>query len=306
MAKHRFARNQKAALEVWKLRGYFNLPNLSMADLTRIYLELHPETRIMCRKNHFKAFLEYFKDFSATELTTTEVKAWMALQMERYDLSEKTLGHLKVQISPLFKWLMEENIITINPLSGIKINRKALPRRQKCILSAEELKHLQLSAKKNESKYLFPYLYSLIHTGARRAEVANLKWKDVDFETSTLTFRQTKNGSDRKVVMSLQLNGVLRKLKKIEHEFVFQNSRGLPINRSTIERMIASFKRSNPIDKDWHLHDLRHSFAYNFLKKGGEMYQLQAILGHKSIQMTIDLYGNMKSHDIENPSPYDF
>jgi hypothetical protein len=36
------------------------------------------------------------------------------------------------------------------------------------------------------------------------------------------------------------------------------------------------------------------------------MYQLQAVLGHKSIQMTVDLYGNLKAVDVENPSPYGF
>lgn len=73
-----------------------------------------------------------------------------------------------------------------------------------------------------------------------------------------------------------------------------------------IQRIIKKFKEAHNFEKDWQLHDFRHSFANNFLKKGGEMYQLQAILGHKSIQMTVDLYGNLKSHDIEESSPYDF
>ena len=34
------------------------------------------------------------------------------------------------------------------------------------------------------------------------------------------------------------------------------------------------------------------------------MYQLQAILGHRSIQMTVDLYGDMKAADVERVSPY--
>lgn len=54
------------------------------------------------------------------------------------------------------------------------------------------------------------------------------------------------------------------------------------------------------------MHDLRHSFAYNYLLNGGEMYQLQAILGHKSIKMTVDLYGKLQAQDIKNPSPYKF
>ncbi len=35
-----------------------------------------------------------------------------------------------------------------------------------------------------------------------------------------------------------------------------------------------------------------------------QMYQLQAILGHKSISMTIDLYGQLKATDIEKINLY--
>jgi site-specific recombinase XerD len=41
------------------------------------------------------------------------------------------------------------------------------------------------------------------------------------------------------------------------------------------------------------------------LKKGAQLYQLQAILGHKNITMMVDFYGNLKATDIANPSPFD-
>ena len=69
---------------------------------------------------------------------------------------------------------------------------------------------------------------------------------------------------------------------------------------------MIKFKVYFPIEnKDWGSHSLRHSFAYNFLKKGGNMYQLQAILGHRSIDVTVDLYGQLQAQDVENPSPYE-
>jgi hypothetical protein len=36
------------------------------------------------------------------------------------------------------------------------------------------------------------------------------------------------------------------------------------------------------------------------------MYQLQAILGHKTITQTVDNYGRLQAEDVENPSPYGF
>ena len=36
------------------------------------------------------------------------------------------------------------------------------------------------------------------------------------------------------------------------------------------------------------------------------MYELMAILGHKSIGITINLYGRLRSEDVEDPSPFKF
>jgi site-specific recombinase XerD len=51
--------------------------------------------------------------------------------------------------------------------------------------------------------------------------------------------------------------------------------------------------------KKWTCHDLGHSFAHNFLKRGGQMYQLQAILGHRQIRITLDLYGQLSAVDLQ-------
>ena len=48
------------------------------------------------------------------------------------------------------------------------------------------------------------------------------------------------------------------------------------------------------------------SFVYNFLLKGGSMHSLQAVLGHKQISMTVDLYGNLKAAEVVKVSPYGF
>jgi site-specific recombinase XerD len=77
------------------------------------------------------------------------------------------------------------------------------------------------------------------------------------------------------------------------------------VPKHIIERNLNAFKEFYSINKNWGAHSLRHSFAYNFLKKGGNMYQLQAILGHKSINVTIDVYGQLAAQDVESVSPYE-
>lgn len=81
---------------------------------------------------------------------------------------------------------------------------------------------------------------------------------------------------------------------------------GFQISMWQIDDGLISLQKEHPSMKKFRRHDLRHSFVFNFLKTGGQMYQLQAILGHKNIGMTVDFYGNFKAQDVERVSPYRF
>ncbi len=200
---------------------------------------------------------------------------------------------------------MDEEIVETNPLSKIKYRNNIDPTRPRVVLSENEIMEILIKLKEGNPNFLHPFIYLIVHTGCRRGEAMKLKWEDVDFETRLIRFRQTKNGTTRQIRMSPRLYDFLRSRSKTS-EFVLTDEKGLKVTRGKVQRRLDHIKKKLKFGKDWRCHDLRHSFAYNFLKRGGEMYQLKAILGHKSIQMTVDLYGNLKAADIDDPSPYRF
>jgi integrase len=151
---------------------------------------------------------------------------------------------------------------------------------------------------------VYPFIYCLAHTGARREEVRLLKWEHINFETGYITFKNTKSGYDRSIKMGLSLSTFLQALPRTD-EFVFISQFGWLLSREQIDDTIVAVQKKNPGMKPWRCHDLRHSFAFNFLKRGGDMYALKAILGHQSIRLTIDLYGNFTAEHVKNVSPYD-
>lgn len=91
-----------------------------------------------------------------------------------------------------------------------------------------------------------------------------------------------------------------------DHEHVFLNRKGLLISPWQVDNALAKLQKKYPDMKKFRCHDLRHSFSYNYLLKGGNMYSLQQILGHKQIGLTVDLYGNLKARDLKDVSPYGF
>jgi site-specific recombinase XerD len=88
-------------------------------------------------------------------------------------------------------------------------------------------------------------------------------------------------------------------------EYVFMSQFGWNMSRDQIDDTIIAIQKKHPAMKPWRCHDLRHSFSFNFLKRGGDMYALKAMLGHQSIQLTVDLYGHFTAEHVERVSPYE-
>lgn len=301
--------SKKGIEHISKYRDYYRYDSMKIKTLVKLHLYENKKSKLDERRNHLKIFLIQFGNTNLYDLKTIDLRKWLLNYKIEKSYTEKNMCHIKCQLNHFFKWLYENEYTTKNLIADIKFKQNLPPKKPRVVLSAEEIKELLNSAHECSSKILYPFLYTIVQTGARRSEVVNLCWKDVDFATNRLTFRETKNGESRSIEMSKGLRRLLEslRLKDLKHQYVFINEEGRKLHRQKIHRMVTKLKMLYPIPaKDWGCHALRHSFAYNFLKKGGEMYQLKAILGHKTITMTVDLYGNLKSQDIENPSPYDF
>lgn len=284
-------------------RGTSAFNDMRVSQGVKLYLEKFPNSSIKGRKNQFISFIDKFSAYRINELTQNDLKMWFDERKQGGNLSERTLSSVRSQFFGFFDFLVAEDLIRQNPLKDVRFKRHDTPRRARVVLAAEEIKEILDNSKKFDLENLFPLLATLVHTGARRGEISRLQRDDVDFKTGLLHLRKTKNGYERFIRIAPNLRIVLREaLDSHNSSSVFPKF----VCKSEIGKSIMKFKAHFPIDKDWGCHALRHSFAYNFLKAGGEMYQLQAILGHRGIQVTVDLYGQLKAQDVENPSPYNF
>ncbi|MFP5491658.1 MAG: tyrosine-type recombinase/integrase [Bacteriovoracia bacterium] len=287
-------------------KGVNVFSDVRVSEAMKLYLEIFPASLVRSRKNHFKSFIDAFGLYRIGELTVNDLKEWFQSRKTEGNLSERTMNGIKTQFYRFFEYLHHEDYLQQNPLDRIKFKRYDNPRRKRIVMSVNEVLHVLESAKTFSPDLLYPFLAIAAHTGARRGEIVKLNRDDIDFETDLIHFRETKNSHERFVKISPVLKTILEKqLAKHEKIPLILNEEGERIGRSALTRHITKFKAFFPNGKDWASHCLRHSFAYNFLKKSGKMYQLQAILGHRSIDVTVNLYGQLQAQDIECPSPYD-
>jgi site-specific recombinase XerD len=70
-----------------------------------------------------------------------------------------------------------------------------------------------------------------------------------------------------------------------------------PLTESAVEQMIRSLGELAEIDKRVYPHLLRHSFATDYLRRGGNPILLQQILGHTSLAMITKTYQHLTLAD---------
>src|SRR5205823_6263765 len=110
------------------------------------------------------------------------------------------------------------------------------------------------------------------------------RWQDPDFSIGLILIADSKNGEPRHVPMDSTVLSLFKTYPRHPtSDFVFAKSNG---NRFMEVR--GGFRSAcvRAGIADLRFHDLRHSYASNWVMSGGGLYPLQRLLGHKSIAMT--------------------
>ena len=80
---------------------------------------------------------------------------------------------------------------------------------------------------------------------------------------------------------------------------MFPSQEGGKLNTNGFRLALKKLAEQGGLNKDLiHPYALRHTFAINFLKAGGDVFKLQRILGHKTLEMT-KRYVQWTSEDLQ-------
>ena len=282
--------NKKVAEKVLSLRmtqvlenRYFP-PNRALGrmpfnEFAEMYLEREGALlkSIRTERNRVLAWAREFGSRSLGQITREEIEAWRRERMttSRPATINRDLSRLRRMFSLAVEWgLLEES-----PMQGIKFLRENNARTR--YLSLEECQRLIASC-------IAPHIRVLVgvalHSGMRLGEILNLRWYDLDFASGFILVRDSKNGESRHVPMDTILFALFRAYpRRPGTDLVFSSRcRGRIVDVRT--GFQNACKRAELTDL--HFHDLRHTFASQFVMAGGDLYILKEILGHKSITMT--------------------
>ncbi len=276
-------------------------------NLTDVFEALRTETPnsyLFERKNSLCSFQKQFGNHLPQNISIADLKTWFRQIQKENNYSLLTLRRIKSNLNNIFKYLIDRDLITTSPLDRIQFKGSDTPVRKRIYYSKLEVEAILADPFQYDATYFYPIVFLAAHTGASRSEILKLKVSDVDFEAKLLHIRNTKTKKDRSIRLNQKLIRFLENQINLKLELLIPSPEGNIVNSQRLTRWMKKFCKQYPRVKHFGLHALRHSFAFNFLKNGGQMYQLKAILSHQTIQMTIDLYGQLQAQEVDIPELY--
>jgi integrase/recombinase XerC/integrase/recombinase XerD len=206
-------------------------------------------------------------------------------------LSASTVhGHVR-SLRAFFGWLVREGLVEANiakDLKPPKITKKVVS-----TLSDEEIVTIlnTLNLHNHSQGRNQTILILLLDTGLRIGELINLKIEDIHMNEGFLKVIG-KGRKERIVPIGTSAQKVLQRYifryrPKPAYPLinnVFLSVNGKPVTENSIKLMFARIARISGVNR-LHAHLCRHTFATRFLMNGGDVFSLQQILGHSTLEM---------------------
>ncbi|MBE0430053.1 MAG: tyrosine-type recombinase/integrase [Thermoleophilia bacterium] len=204
-----------------------------------------------------------------------------------------SLAGFNVVVRIFCKWLAAEGVLEQDPAARIAKPRK--PKRVPYCLSEEQVDSLIQACSKNfTGMRTRAILLTFLGTGIRAKELVSLTLDDINLGARTMTV-MGKGSKERSVPIGLPLADVLAHWLGKREKFVY----GLPIDSLFVTKrrrpptvhgiysLITRLgKRAGIRGARCSPHTLRHTFATDFVRGGGDVYTLKEILGHESLNTT--------------------
>lgn len=266
-------------------------------------INLKPTTQNGYRVNIENHIIPYIGALDADKLTVDDVDELME-ELFGKGLSKRSVRYVLAVLRKAFEFGMKRGYVQKNIIAIVDM---PIPSRYAHTVWNDDEVSLALAsirARNCEQEYILPAVLLSLHYGLRRGEVLGLKWSD--FTSYSFKVSRTKTYINNEFVVTTPKNGKFRSImiSKDDYEYIKEfnkrtqpNKDGYLIRKSdgtSPTQLSVTFKkfiRENNLP-NIRYHDLRHTYATYMLRHGVHPKIVSSVLGHSSIDITLDLYSH--------------
>lgn len=248
-----------------------------------------------------KVWTTWLRD-SDMELTRVKVKDIdkFIISLRKEGKSVGTVNRKIYCLKMFYRYLQRIEIIEKNPLDFVKNIRE--PKRLPKYLTKEQQEDLLQASDggyhpskwgkwlKNRDRLM---ILLLLDTGVRISELCAIKKTDIDLEEGSIRIFG-KGAKERFVILSrrcIVAIGECLKNGNGSDEILFFNQQRRRLNTRHAFRLVQEIGERAGI-KGLYPHLLRHTYATNLLRKGGDLLLIKEALGHSSVSTT-EIYAHL-------------
>lgn len=274
------------------------------------------QATIQYYENALGLFLEFASDIDILKIDLPLCREYY-LELVEGDINSISTQTYIRGLRAFLNWLYENEYIEVNICAKFKLPKAT--RKIIDILTDEEINALfnAISGDSWLAQRNRLIIALMLDSGLRRHEVVTLTMSSVHLKDNYLIVQQGKGDKQRIVPFGHRTHCILEsylrstsfgKSREALIIKVSDNRYGWdPISDDTIKQLFRKLKQRSGIRK-LKPHLLRHTFATRYLENGGNIYTLQAILGHTSLEMVkryLHLANTRIRRDFQKFSPLD-
>ena len=241
------------------------------------------------------------------QLNAFELKRFLAEQQER-GLSDNTIHGFFQVIKTFANWCAREEY-PVDP-SVLRMRPPKVALKEMSTYTGEQVQAIFDTAKEGWPQLAVKIL---LGTGIRVGELVNLLLEDVEDDDDAMMFLKIKRGKGakfRRVPVSQRLRReIIRYINKNRPKSDAPNllllRTGQPVSVQAACELLQRLRRR--LGFPLHAHKFRHTFATEYLRRGGEMERLRRILGHTTYSMVmryVHLDKNDLGRDFDQRAPF--
>lgn len=243
----------------------------------------------------YKKALEAFGDMYIKEISTNDVRAYI-LDFVNKSFAFKTVKNYLLVLHLILQRAYLDEIIPSNPADRVTIP-KHLPRKARQVPTEAEMKLVVSSKGKDFGLF---YLF-LLYTGCRLGEALAIQGRDIDYINKTLSISKSvyfehnkpniKEPKTKAGIRTVPIPDILfDELPKLKpNQYLFSDDGGENLfTKKRYETILKQYKEETGLTIT--PHQLRHGYATLLYDAGMEAKDAQALLGHSTIAMTLDIY----------------
>lgn len=301
---------------------------ISVSDFAKSYIQ-HCERSL--KYSTYSSYKEVLNIYLVKEYGGYQMKDISIAVAEKfiYSMKKRGLSHNTVRkninvINQMFKYAVQQKVITINPFSDMRVPGDLVNNGSPSVAYTDEQINQFREIFKND--ILEIVLMIGYHCGLRLSETLALTWNDIDFQNKALMvnkqlvfkegvfyFSTTKYNSNRVVFLDNSILEYLYSLKTQNEKYNNIKQYKVGVDNSIVPGndimfvcarpggIIASskyiywklgFYKSKGYEV-FRVHNLRHTHCTKLLANGIDIKYVQSRLGHKDIHTTLNVYHHL-------------